>query len=149
MTRKIASTCVAAIFGFALTAAAQTPPPSAPPADPQTPPSASAPMPQDQPSAKAGKELTGCVQAGTEAGSFELTNVKGKGDSGDKKTVKLAAAPGVDLATHVGHTVELSGSWDAGAPSASAPAAAPASDAKAFSVSSVKMVSSTCSTGTN
>lgn len=140
MTRKIASTCVAALFGFALTASAQTPP-SAPPADPQAPPSAAAPMPQDHMMAK-GKKMTGCVQAGTEAGSFELTNVKGKADSAEKKSVKLAAAPGVDLAAHVGHTVELSGAW---APAAAAAAA----DAKAFSVTNVKMVSATCSTGTN
>ncbi len=61
------------------------------------------------------------------------------------KNVKLTAASGVDLAAHVGHTVEVSGSW---AKSGDASASA-APMAKEFTVKNVKMVSSTCSAGTN
>lgn len=170
MTRKIAVGCFAAMFGLAVSAGAQTPSnPSSPqtpstPSSPSTPstptnpyPSAQAPMAEH-----AGKEMkiTGCVQAGTSASSFELTNVK-KGMKHDapaagaadtaSKNVKLTAGSGVDLAAHVGHTVEVSGSWaKAGGDSAAAPAAsASGSGAKEFTVSNVKMVSSTCSTGTN
>src|SRR5262249_51644474 len=154
-------------------ASAQTPsspqtPPSQPPATPSQPPSSpSSPYPSGQASASehGGSKLTGCVQAGTTAGSFELTNVK-KGSSSassssssspsssspsasasasasDKGTVKLMASPSVDLSTHVGHTVEVSGKWAAGgdsaSPSASAPGASSSSSmGKEFQVSSVK-----------
>jgi hypothetical protein len=175
MTRKIAAGCFALMFGFAVTAGAQTPsspqtPPPAtpspsspaqPPASPTNPyPSATAPMAD-----RAGKEskITGCVAAGASASSFELTNVKKGMDHGASatsapadhasKNVKLATAAGVDLAAHVGHTVEVTGSWaksgDAAAPTAAPAAGAGASMAKEFSVKSVKMVSSTCSAGTN
>jgi len=134
MTRKIAAGCFAAMFGLAVSAGAQTPStpqtpspstpstpsPSSPTASPTNPyPSAQAPMAE-----RGGKEhkLTGCVQAGTSASSFELTNIKkGMGASPSasaapaadtaSKNVKLTAASGVDLAAHVGHTVEVSGSW--------------------------------------
>ena len=105
-------------------------------------------------------KITGCVAAGTSASSFELTNVKKGMDHGAtasaapadaaSKNVKLAAAPGVDLAAHVGHTVEVTGGWAKAA--GDSPAAAPASAApmaKEFTVKNVKMVSSTCSAGTN
>jgi hypothetical protein len=116
-------------------------------------------------------KLTGCVQAGTSASSFELTNIKkGMHDSPSasssspssapgaagaataSKNVKLTAASGVDLAAHVGHTVEVTGSWAmAGdSPSAASPSAsASGSSSKEFTVKNVKMVSSTCSAGTN
>jgi hypothetical protein len=182
MTRKIAAGCFAAMFGLAVSAGAQTPstPQTPSPSTPSTPSSPSPssptasptnPYPSAQaPSAdRAGKEhkITGCIQAGTSASSFELTNVK-KGESGAtasaapadaaSKNVKLTAASGVDLAAHVGHTVEVTGSWaksgDTGAAaSPSTPPAAGASAsagmAKEFTVKNVKMVSSTCSAGTN
>jgi hypothetical protein len=164
MTRKIAAGCFAAMFGLAVSAGAQTPstpqtPPATPsPSSPSTPTaSPTNPYPSAQAPAadRAGKEmkLTGCVQAGTSASSFELTNIK-KGEHGSTasaapaaaaKNVKLTAASGVDLAAHVGHTVEVAGSW--AKPAADAPAGAPM--AKEFTVNNVKMVSSTCSAGTN
>lgn len=164
MTRKIAGTYIAAMFGFALTASAQTPPSQ--PTDPQQPTSMAQPATGDKMSMSKEKKMTGCVQSGTEAGSFELTNVKGKTDkmgtdqaaaaqaaqgaaSAMGKSVKLMAGPDIDLATHVGHTVELTGTWSAGA-SAADPSASPMAHGKgAFNVSKVKMVSATCSTGTN
>jgi hypothetical protein len=178
MTRKIAGTCFAAVLGFALSAAAQTPttPQTPPTTTPQTAPTSPYPSSQsaDQSSHadKAGKstKLTGCVQAGTTAGTFELTNIKGKGSmassadsasassagasaSSSGKTVKLVAAAGVDLSQHVGHQVEVTGSLGMGAsasasPSASAPSASASTD-KEFNVTDVKMVSATCSAGTN
>jgi hypothetical protein len=155
MTRKIAGTCFAALFGFALTATAQTPPTTSP--DPQQPPSATAPMPMDHAQMPKAKKLTGCVQSGTEAGTFELTNVKGKsgdaasgGAAASSKAVKLVAAPGVDLSTHIGHTVELSGAWAASDSKMASPSSDMKGDMKGdFTVSKVKMVSSTCSAGTN
>lgn len=178
MTRKIAAGCFAAMFGLAVSAGAQTPStpqtpsPSTPatpssPAQPPASPTSPYPSSQSAQSDRAGKEMkiTGCVQAGTSANSFELTNVKkGMSDSPSaaaspsadtaSKNVKLTAASGVDLAAHVGHTVEVSGSWakagDAPGASAATPSAsASGSGAKEFTVKSVKMVSSTCSAGTN
>ena len=170
MTRKIAAGCFAAMFGLAVSAGAQTPsnpstpqtPPSTPPStpSPSTPSSPTNPYPSAQ-ADKAGKEvkLTGCIQAGTSASSFELTNIK-KGDSPSaaaggaaSKNVKLTAGSGVDLAAHVGHTVEVSGTWakSGDTPSAASPSASAAGSAmaKELTVSNVKMVSSTCSAGTN
>jgi hypothetical protein len=175
MTRKIAAGCFAAMFGLAVSAGAQTPsspqtPPSTPatPSSPAQPPaSPTSPYPSSQSADRAGKEMkiTGCVAAGTSANSFELTNVKkGMSESPSaaaapaadtaSKNVKLTAASGVDLAAHVGHTVEVTGSWakagDAPGASAATPSAsASGSGAKEFSVKNVKMVSSTCSAGTN
>ena len=170
MTRKIAAGCFAAMFGLAVSAGAQTPStpqtpspstpstpssPSTPTASPTNPyPSAQAPMAEH-----AGKEmkLTGCVQAGTSASSFELTNVKKGMEHANpsaapadaaSKNVKLTTAAGVDLAAHVGHTVEVSGSW-AKSPSSGDASASAAPMAKEFTVKNVKMVSSTCSAGTN
>ncbi len=183
MTRKIAGTCFAAVLGFALSAAAQTPPSSSSPSSPQTPstpqtaPAPTSPYPSSQSADKADKagkstKLTGCVQSGTSAGTFELTNIKkgmksdsasasepaAPGASSSSKTVKLVAAAGVDLSQHVGHQVEVTGSWDkssasasATPPSAGAPPASESASGKGgdFNVTDVKMVSATCSAGTN
>jgi hypothetical protein len=178
MTRKIAGTCFAAVFAFALTASAQTPPAS--PQTPTTPQAApTSPYPSSQSADKMDKmdhakasKLTGCVQSGTTAGTFELSNVK-KGAKADAttassdtsatantsgRTVKLVAAAGVDLTAHVGHQVEVSGNWDKAATADAAPATPPtsadatstsASKGGAFNVTDVKMVSATCSAGTN
>jgi hypothetical protein len=178
MTRKIAAGCFAAMFGLAVSAGAQTPStpqtpspsPSTPSSPSQPPASPTSPYPSSQSADRGAKEskITGCVAAGTSASSFELTNVKkGMSDapsaaaapSADtaSKNVKLTAASGVDLAAHVGHTVEVTGSWaksgdspSSAAPSASSPSASPSgSGGKEFTVKNVKMVSSTCSAGTN
>ena len=102
-------------------------------------------------------KITGCVQAGTSASSFELTNVKKGMDhaapsaapaDAASKNVKLTTAAGVDLAAHVGHTVEVSGSWAKSGDAAASPSASAAPMAKEFTVKNVKMVSSTCSAGT-
>jgi hypothetical protein len=178
MTRKIAGTCLAAVLGFALSAAAQqtpttpqTPPTTTPQTAPTSPYPSSQSADQSSKSDKAGKSttLTGCVQSGTTAGTYELTNIKGKGSmassesssssASSSKTVKLVAAAGVDLSQHVGHQVEVKGSMGMGSASASASAppsaaspsasASASSDSKEFNVTDVKMVSATCSAGTN
>jgi hypothetical protein len=175
MKRTFIGTCAAAALGLALSANAQTTP-QTPPARPQTPDpgvSASATMDKDT-------KLTGCLKAGSETGTYELTNVKkGAGAasatspsspssapssstpsasasaSDAPKNVKLSAAPGTDLASHVGHTIEVTGSWKGGAsatatsPSADTSASASAKGGKEFQVSKVSMVSSTCTAGTN
>ena len=56
--------------------------------------------------AAAAHSMTGCLQKGTEANTFELTNVAGNGP----KTVELLGAPaGTDLSAHVGHKVTITG----------------------------------------
>jgi hypothetical protein len=180
MTRKIAVTCFAALFGFALSAAAQSQPtsPQTPPSTPQTAPTSPYPSSQSssmEKSDKAGKnKITGCVQSGTTAGTYELTNIKKGGghesasasessassSSSSSKSVKLVAAAGVDLSQHVGHQVEVTGSWSpsssssssASSSSSTTPPSASATSSggdKEFNVTDVKMVSATCSAGTN
>jgi hypothetical protein len=176
MTRKIAACCFAAMFGLSVASAgAQTPSsPQTPPSQPPSTPTSPYPSAQSPTSEKSGKDmkLTGCVSSGTETGTYELTNIKKgmKHDMGspsasasepssqspsamssDKRSVKLMAASGVDLAPHVGHTVEVTGKWSpsAGSASESAPAASTRGMGHEFTVSNVKMVSSTCSGGTN
>lgn len=54
----------------------------------------------------AAHEMTGCLQKGTEANTYTLTNVEGTGP----KTVEIIGeAKGVDLAAHVGHKVTITG----------------------------------------
>src|SRR5436309_13740310 len=50
--------------------------------------------------------MTGCLAKGTEANSYTLNSVEGKGP----KTVEIIeTASGVDLAPHVGHKVTITG----------------------------------------
>ncbi len=159
MNRNISGMCLAAVLGVALSASAQTTPaPQQPPTSPNPPTMQTAPPD----TARMDKEakLTGCVAAGTAPGSFQLTNAKKDGAASDKaaKSVKLSAPASVDLAAHVGHTVEVTGTWGAKSnmPTASSDstptpqtgqdqAGAMASSVKGeFNVASVKMVSATC-----
>jgi len=51
--------------------------------------------------------MTGCLQKGTEANMYTLSNVEGKGP----KTVELVDVPSsIDLSAHVGHKVTITGS---------------------------------------
>ena len=59
-----------------------------------------------EPQKKGGKDglkVTGCLRTGTEANTFMLTNVGGGG------SYELIAASGVNLAPHVGHKIEVTG----------------------------------------
>jgi len=49
--------------------------------------------------------VTGCLAKGHEKGEFALTHVTG----GDASHYELIAGKGVDLASHVGHKVEVTG----------------------------------------
>ena len=49
--------------------------------------------------------VTGCLAKGHEKGEFELTHVTG----GDASHYELLPGKGVDLASHVGHKVEVTG----------------------------------------
>jgi hypothetical protein len=111
--------------------------------------------------------VTGCVTGGPAA--FTLTNAMaanatGKpgeavGTSGISSSYDLSARAGVDLAPHVGHKVEITGTpaeasaapgaGAAGSPAATSPAAgSPAAGktpAAKLTVTAVKMVSASCS----
>lgn len=147
MKTTFTGACVAAFAAVAIAASAQQPAPQTPPPQPTPAPSASVKLDKDV-------TLTGCVKAGTAPGSFELSNVKKAGDTSMAKDAKIALSPaaGVDLAAHSGHTVEVTGTWAAAAAATPPSPSAPAGDAKAgksLTVSKVKMVSATCTTGTN
>jgi ABC-type phosphate transport system substrate-binding protein len=88
--------------------------------------------------------MTGCLQKGSEANMYELTNVEGSGP----KTVEIVGtSKGVDLAPHVGHKVTITGT------AVNAKAAAKKEGTKDtkeeqgehhMRISAVKMVSATC-----
>jgi hypothetical protein len=85
--------------------------------------------------AKGEQKLTGCVRSSN--GEYMLETKKGK-------TVALA---GQDVSAHVGHTVAVHGSWSsAGASDSSSMGSGSSAKAgKSFNVSSVDMISDSCS----
>jgi hypothetical protein len=155
MKRSLAGSCLTFVVAAAIGVSAQAPPQ---PAKPD--------MPSAQASVDKEVKLTGCLKAGADAGSFELATGKkatkagtdaaatsqtppasgqaptqaAMASAGMGKNVKLTAAPGVDLAAHLNHQIQVAGSWSA---------AADAAKGKSFAVSSVKMIAATCTTGTN
>ena len=76
-------------------------------------------------------KLKGCVQS--QGGQYVLETKKGK-------TVALT---GQDVSAHAGHEVALKGTWDSGMSSASSGNAG--ASGRTFNVSSVDMISDTCS----
>ena len=56
------------------------------------------------------KTLTGCLQKGTEAGTYMLTNVTGKPEATNKEWKLIEAPATLKLDDHVGHKVEITGS---------------------------------------
>jgi hypothetical protein len=96
--------------------------------------------------AKSGKSktVTGCVQKGTEAGGYTLTDESGK--------VWELASSAAKVSAHVGHKVTLTGSptkapkaTEAKKESNEKEEAGSGTHAGDFKVSSVKMISETCS----
>lgn len=81
--------------------------------------------------------MTGCLKAGTESGTFMVTDVEGNGP----KTIGIVSSE-ANLAPHVGHKIAVTGT------------AVPAKDAEAdakvpkaahyMKLTSIKMVSTTC-----
>lgn len=154
MTNTLSATCLAVVLSAACTAYAQQPPAPAAPADAMAPKTT---------------KLTGCLKSGADAGTFELATSKKDNmatsapvgaaapssetpahDSmanADPKTVKLAPSAGVALTSHLNHQIEVSGSWEQA--SGSAGATTDAGQAKTFSVTAVKMIAASCTTGSN
>ena len=90
---------------------------------------------QDSKAASQNVTMTGCIQAGSEAGTFLLAD-----SSGAAKTYSLMAGGNVDLKQHVGQKVEVSGTkveTKGGGGAAKAPG-------DAIQVTSIKMVSNSC-----
>jgi hypothetical protein len=83
-------------------------------------------------SEKAEKKLHGCVQS--QGGQFVLESKKGK----------AIALTGQDVSAHVGHEVSVKGNWESGAAGAGVSTGG-ASSEKTFNVSSVEMISDSCS----
>ena len=112
--------------------------------------------------------VTGCLQAGADASTFTLTNVKSAqaaakpaetpaapeavGTAGAAKTYELVAKEGVNLTPHVGHQVEITASPapaagradTPGAPETAAPAAGAKPKAQRVTVSAIKHISPSC-----
>jgi hypothetical protein len=81
---------------------------------------------------KGEKKLKGCVQS--QGGQFILETKKGK-------TVSLT---GQDVSAHVGHEVEVKGTWASGSSSAVSAGSSSDSSEKTFNVASVQMKSESC-----
>lgn len=77
------------------------------------------------------KKIKGCVQS--QGGQYTLETKKGK-------TVALT---GQDVSAHVGHEVEVKGTWDKGMSATSSGSTGASS--KTLNVTEVKMISDTCS----
>ena len=84
-------------------------------------------------SEKGEKKLRGCVKS--QGGQYVL---EGKKD----KTVALT---GQDVSAHVGHEVSLKGTWQSGGAGTGVSTSAGAASEKTFNVTSVDMISDTCS----
>jgi hypothetical protein len=156
MKRLFTGSCVLAMSAFAFSVGAQQPtqPPQTPPA---TPPTEQAPATPDTPSMGKDATIKGCLQAGAGADSFVLANVAratpgapgAPSAAAEKKSVNLKVADStVDLKAHIGHTVEVTGSFIKPAAGAMSEAAGPGKKVKTFEVKSVSMISPSCESGT-
>ena len=83
------------------------------------------------PSEKSDKKLRGCIQS--QGGKYVLESKKGK----------ATPLTGQDVSAHVGHEVSVKGSWESGG--AGTGVSSGASAEKSFNVTSVDMISDTCS----
>jgi hypothetical protein len=147
MKRVIAGTFMATAFAVGLSA-------QAPQATPM----------QEAKDANKTVTVTGCLKAGEGTDSFLLSNLKWKnkavGTAGAvtpappavaATSLKLVATPGAQLSDHLGHTVEVSGTVGDKADKdkdkvMADPAARPASPQASLHVTTLKMISATCST---
>jgi hypothetical protein len=88
--------------------------------------------------------MTGCLQKGSEANTYELTNVEGSGP----KTVEIVGtSKSVDLAPHVGHKVTITGTAVSAKSAAKKEGTKDTKEEKGehhMRISAVKMVSATC-----
>jgi len=106
--------------------------------------------------------LSGCVARGAAAGTYTLTSGAKKDapprKAGDQPLTVALTGTDVDLGPHVGHSVSLTGSYEAmwwpigtpvgttgpAAPSPAPAAATTAKDLRTFTVKSLKMVAASC-----
>ncbi len=148
--------CTVAAIGLTAVLGAQSPsvPPQVPPATPQTPqtPPATPQTPsvsQAMPDAKL-VAITGCVNPGTEPGSFTLANAMVDTAAGsastapsvDKSYKLVAQGTAVNFAPHAGHKVLVTGTVKDAGPSATPSAGG---NVKTFEARTVKMISASCS----
>ncbi len=93
---------------------------------------------QDKPAAPKEHTMTGCLQKGTAADTFTMTNTAEKGP----KTISIVESQAV-LAPHVGHKIDITGT---NVPNAEAEAmkVTPPKGDHYMKVTAVKMVSATC-----
>jgi hypothetical protein len=96
------------------------------------------PAPQDKPAAAKEHTMTGCVQKGTETGTFVVMNTAEKGP----KTISIVESK-ENLAPHVGHKIDITGT---AVPNKEAESMAkkPAKGDHYMKITAVKMVSATC-----
>jgi hypothetical protein len=141
MQRAIVAGCLSAAFAVALSAQA---PAQQPPSSSAGTSGSTAGAQQTTESGQRGMRpmtLTGCLKAGDTAGTYELTNVEmtgrrggatsttgetaggatsttggeqGGGRMGGMRTVMLNAGSDVNLAPHVGHKIEVTGTMSGG-----------------------------------
>lgn len=77
-------------------------------------------------------KIKGCVES--QGSQFALKTRKGK----------EIALSGQDVSAHVGHEVELQGTWEAAAGGSMSPSASGTTSDRTFNVTDVKMISETC-----
>jgi hypothetical protein len=138
---------VSALLAGAPFVAAQSPSPSAPPADPTSAQSAKSSSPMSQP-------VTGCVTVGTDGKSYVLTETPSStasptdSSAAAPKTWTLISSGDVDLSKYANHKVEVTPTDKGSAMDDTSSSAARSSAASAgpkLHVKSVKDISNTCS----
>ena len=119
-------------------------------------------IPKPQPVAAPSMTVTGCVGRGTTAGTYVLTNVirdvEAVGKNAGKIETLLLSASDIDISSHVGHkvsvtgmpaargyTIETTGATDVKPATESTAATTGAKIPARFTVQSLTMISTTCS----
>jgi len=96
---------------------------------------------QAQQAAPKEHSMTGCLKAGTEAGTFMVTDVEPGPNGAGPKTIGIVSSS-ANLAPHVGHKIEITGT---GVPKADAEADSKVPKAAHYmKVTGVKMLSPSC-----
>ena len=154
-------TVATGILGAATTLAAQAPGQQAPADRPANPPTTEQRSPQSSDTKENKITVAGCLKPGASAGSFILADAGmaapanretppvAQGTAGSvAKSYSIVAKPGEDLAKHVNHKIEVTGTVSASRPASAPPPETPSSGAPqpaaTFNVESFKMVAMTC-----
>jgi opacity protein-like surface antigen len=166
MKRTLTGTALAVLASAVFAAAqAQSPNPSDRPSSPPQPPAS-----QSQPSSRSSDQdktmtWTGCLEAGTVAGTYVLSNASASGSAqtptkapetagaaaaGDKFVLSGAPAS-FNISSHVNHKVEITGTASdmaaaGGAQSKAGQMASADTPTRTITVKSAKMVSDRCTT---